>query len=208
VFYISTGRAEDTARYTLGWVPLIATIAAFFFGKVYNVFSSYYKYLGLIVIILIIALAYQNFKSKLDTMAAVKQFSPTFFEACNWVKAHPEEVPEDAILTTVWAHRAIYNCQRVCAGNMADIALSRNLSYTLEVTKAHGITHIFIQKFSIDPTNSHLGERYDLEFVQFLENNPQHFQKIYENGPSLQECQQYWQRGYSCDGNIIYKIMY
>ena len=208
VFYISTGRAEDTARYTLGWAPLIAAIAAVFFGKVYNVFSSYYKYLGLIVIILIIALAYQNFKAKLDTMAAVKQFSPTFFEACNWVKTHPEEVPKDSILITIWAHRAIYNCQRVAAGNMPDIALSRDLNYTLEVTKAHGITHLFIQKFSIDPTNTHLGERYDLEFVQFLEAHPEHFKKIYENGPSLQDCQQYWQRGYQCDGNIIYEIVY
>jgi hypothetical protein len=208
VFYISTGRAEDTARYTLGWVPLIAAIAAVFFGKAYDVFSSYYKYLGLIVIILIIALAYQNFKVKLDGMAVVKQFSPTFFEACNWVKTHPEEVPKDAVLTTIWAHRAIYNCQRIAAGNMPDIALSRDLNYTLEVAKAHDITHLFIQKFSIDPTNPHLSERYDLEFVQFLENNSQHFQKIYENGPTLQDCQQYWQRGYSCDGNIIYKIVY
>ena len=208
VFYISTGRAEDTARHTLAWAPLITTIAAIFFGKTYEIFSSYYKYLGLIVIILIILLAYQNFKVKLDTMATVKQFSPTFFEACNWVKAHPEEVPEDAILMTIWAHRAIYNCQRIAAGNMPDIALSRDLNYTLEVAKSHGITHLFIQKFSIDPTNSHLAERYDLEFVQFLENNPQNFQKIYENGPPLQDCQQYWQRGYSCDGNIIYKIVY
>jgi hypothetical protein len=29
VFFISTGRAEDTARYTLGWSPIIALVEAF-----------------------------------------------------------------------------------------------------------------------------------------------------------------------------------
>jgi len=31
VFYTSTGRAEDTARYTLGWAPIIALVGSFWF---------------------------------------------------------------------------------------------------------------------------------------------------------------------------------
>ncbi len=89
------------------------------------------------------------------------------------------------------------------SGNLADISLSRDLNYTLSVAKQLGITHIFIQKFSIDSQNQHLQENYDLDFVQFLENNPEHFKNIYENGLSLQECLQ--QGG--CDGNIVYEII-
>jgi hypothetical protein len=226
IFFISTGRAEDTARYTLGWAPLIATIAAIFFGKAYDIFSSYHSYFGPLVIILILILAYQNFKSKLDTMAIVKQFSSTFFEACNWIKTHQKEVPENSILMTIWAHRAIYNCQKIAVGNMPDIALSRDLNYTLEVAKAHGITHLFIQKFNIDPINSHLAEKYDLEFVQFLEDHPQVFEKIYDDkglcvlrdtrgniidqrvANNVKEALSLIVRGYYCDGNIIYKIIF
>jgi hypothetical protein len=77
-----------------------------------------------------------------------------------------------------------------------------SLNYTLSAAKQLGITHIFIQKFSIDSQNQHLQENYDLDFVQFLENNPEHFKNIYENGPSLQQCLQ--QSG--CNGNIVYEI--
>ncbi|RLI98031.1 MAG: hypothetical protein DRP00_02900 [Candidatus Aenigmatarchaeota archaeon] len=201
IFYISTNRAEDTARYTLAWVPSIALVSALFFDEIYKFLNSCYKYLGLLIFIPIILLSFSNQKSKLDTMALVKQFSPSFFEACDWVK---ENLPENVTLMTIWAHRATYNCQRNSIGNLADIALSKDVNYTLEVAKKVGITHLFIQKFSIDLRNRHLGERYDAEFVQFLEAHPEHFKKIYENGPGLQEC---FTRGY-CDGNIIYEIVY
>ncbi len=132
-------------------------------------------------------------------MVQVKQFSPLFFEACNWIK---ENTPKDSSLFTIWSHRAVYSCQRDSSGNLADISLSRDLNYTLSVAKELGVTHIFIQKFSIDSQNQHLQENYDLDFVQFLENNTEHFKNIYENGPSLQQCLQ--QGG--CDGNIVYEI--
>jgi len=207
LFYISTGRAEDTARNTLEWVPMFALVSAQFFGEVYDFLKKYHKYIAIAFIIVIILISYQMFKEKLDTMFSVKQFSPLFFEACNWIKSN---TPKNSSLYTVWAHRAIYNCQRnaVGLGTIPDIALSRDVNYTVEVAKENGITHIFIQKFSIDPANQHLYEKYDLEFVQFLESNPNHFKKVYENGPSLTECQQYWQRGYQCDGNIIYEIKF
>jgi hypothetical protein len=143
---------------------------------------------------------------KLTGMAQVKQFSPTFFEACNWVK---KNTTENTTLYTVWGHRAIYNCQRNAVGTSAvpDLALSKDANYTVKVAKDNGVTHFFIQKFSIDPQNQHLAERYDWEFVQFLENNPEHFQKVYENGIPIGQCVQYWQRGVACDGNIVYKIV-
>jgi 4-amino-4-deoxy-L-arabinose transferase-like glycosyltransferase len=199
IFYVSTSRAENTARYTLGWVPIIALISARWFEEIYNFIKKYQKHLALIVFVFVVFLSYQNLNGKLDIMARVKQFSPTFFEACDWIK---ENTPKDSLLMTIWAHRATYNCQRNTIGNLADIALSKDLNYTLKVAKQHGISYLFIQKFSIDLQNQHLAEKYDAEFVQFLENNPDYFEKVYENGPSLQQC---LQQGY-CDGNIVYQV--
>ncbi|MDI6825969.1 MAG: glycosyltransferase family 39 protein [Candidatus Aenigmarchaeota archaeon] len=202
MFYFSTDRAEDTARNTLGWVPVFALVSGVYFAELYNFLKNYQKYIALVVFLAIFFFSYQNVRSKLDVMFRVKQFSPIFFEACNWVK---ENTPKNVSLYTVWGWRALYNCQRnaVGTGTIPDIALSRDVNYTVDVAKQHGITHIFIQKFSIDYRNQHFSENYDIDFVKFLEDNPQHFKKIYENGPSLEQCLQ--QGG--CDGNIIYEIV-
>ncbi len=37
-----------------------------------------------------------------------------------------------------------------------------------------------------------------------LEDNPKNFEKIYENGPSLEQCRQ----AGGCDGTILYKIKF
>ena len=199
IFYMTTGRAEDTARYTLGWVPIIALVAAIWLGEVYDFVKKYQKYLALVVFIFVFVFSYQNLNSKLAVMGQVKQFSPLFFEACDWIKVN---TPQNSLIMTIWAHRAVYNCQRNAAGDIADIAMSTDVNYTLSVAKELGITHLFIQKFSIG--NSPMEEQYSIEFVQFLENNPDHFKVIFENGLSLQQCVQ--QSG--CDGNILYQIVF
>ena len=208
IFYVSTGRAECTIRYTLGVVPVISLIASSYLNEVCEFVRKYQKYLGLIIIVGVILIGlFLNLIPKLKVMKAVKSFSPTFFEACDWVKEHPEKVPENATLATVWDHRTIYNCQRNAIGyanlpDSRDIILSNNLTLVLGRLKEEGITHLFIQKFSID--QKPYREKYPVSFVQFLEQNPKAFIKIYENGPSLQDC---LNRGY-CDGNIIYEINY
>jgi hypothetical protein len=184
----------------LGWVPFIALISGKFFEEIYFWLCKYYKYLGIGIIIIILIFGYLGLREKLNTMYQVKQFSPTFFEACGWIK---KNTPKDAVFMSIWSHRAVYSCQRNSIGNTADIALSNDVNYTINIAKELGITHLFIQKFSIDPNNQHLSEKYDLSFVQFLENNSEHFKKIYENGPSLQECLQ----SGNCDGNIVYEIV-
>jgi 4-amino-4-deoxy-L-arabinose transferase-like glycosyltransferase len=245
VFNYTTGRAEDTARYTLSWVPIIGLVSAMWLEESYEfikknwtligtlfllsvnilvllfyfpltttiksiiggiiILSTFYliltkKYQAALTVtfVFIILTSFTNFYTKTATMQQVKQFSPLFFEACNWIE---KNTPQNSTLMTIWAHRAVYNCQRNCIGNMADISLSKDLNYTLSVTKQNGITHLFIQKFSL--SNEPLEEKYTIDFVQFLENNPDHFENIYENGPPLQQCIQ--QGG--CDGNILYKIV-
>jgi len=83
------------------------------------------------------------------------------------------------------------------------MALSNDVDYILDVASQLGITHIWINKFSIDLQNQHLSEMIDLSYVQLLESNPEHFEKMYETGPPMTECVQQL-----CDGNIIYEIVY
>lgn len=201
IFLVSTSRAEDTARYTLGCIPAIALISGIYWEKVCKFIKKFYKHFEIIVFIFIIWFSYQNLQGKLIIMEKVKKFSPSFFEACEWIKAN---TPKNASIATLWSSRAVYSCQRNSPGAPADLRLSRNVSYILSVAKSNGITHLFIQKFSIDFQNRQLSEKYDWDFVQFLENHPKHFKKVYENGPSLQQC---LQQGV-CDGNIVYEIIY
>lgn len=212
ILVVSYARTEDTARYTLGWAPALASIIGVFLSEVYEYLKLSGKKIGILLaatlVVLILIIAYQNFSSKLSVMYQVKQFSKLFFEACDWVKENPDKVPANSRLYTIWAYRALYNCKRYVGGQVADVVFSRDVNETLKMLKELGYTHMFIQKFSIDPRNPHLVEKYDYDFVKFLESHPEAFEKIYENGPSLDECYYYWLSGYSCDGNIIYKINY
>jgi 4-amino-4-deoxy-L-arabinose transferase-like glycosyltransferase len=216
LFYGSTQRAEDTARNTLGWVPIIALVSAEYFSEIYEFAKKYLKQFALIIFVAVLIASFFNFREKLDIMFRVKQFSPAFFEACDWVK---NNLPKNASLYTIWSHRAVYNCQRNAVGTsrIPDIALSKDVNYTIEVAKQNEITHIFIQKFSIDVQNRHLSEMYDADFVQFLEDNPKAFVKVYENGPSFNLTNRsvrdwvyycYQTIGTICDGNVIYEVNY
>lgn len=213
-------RAEDTARASLSWVPFIALLSATFLKEVYDLIKRHYARLAAIVFVFVILYGLfgigiqgnglfdklfgynvvQNGQEQhVSGMKDVKQFSPLFFEACDWVKTN---VTKDALIMTVWGHHVAYNCQRNTFGDVADIVLGTNINSTLSIAKAHGITHIFVQKFSI--STQALQETYPVSFVDFLENNSDHFKKIFENGPTLQQCLQ--QGG--CDGNIIYEIKF
>ena len=201
VFNISTRRAEDTARYTMIYVPFIALLSGMWFYEVCEFVGKYRGYMAVIIFLLLLFLGCQSLMGKLSVMAMVKQFSPSFFEACNWIK---ENLPENITMSTVWTNRAIYCSQRNAIGHSPDIYLSRDVNYTREVAKKRGITHLFIQKFSISTGDKALSEKYKLESIQFFENHPDVFKKVYENGPSLQQCVQ----SGLCDGNIIYEIVY
>ena len=194
-----TPRAEDTARFSLIWAPVIALVAARYIDETYLFLKKYQKYVALAVFAVVLYMGYTVALSKLSTMYQVKQFSPMFFEACDWVKAN---TPENAIMSTVWTYRAAYSCQRNVVGSEPDMALSNNVTHILSTAKQIGITHIFVQKFSL--SDQSLSEAYPISYVRLLEANPNHFKKAFENGPALETCIQ--QGG--CDGNILYEIVY
>ncbi len=206
------GRAEDASRNTLGMVPFVAVIAGIYLESLYSFLKKYSKYLGIVMIILIILLSFGSIKPKLLSLKPVKEFSPYFFEACDFIKRN---TTENVLLMTVWDHGTIYNCQRKAISfgylpDSPDIAISENLTLVLERLNAHEITHIFIQKFSM--SNRLLSSKYPTSFVEFMENHPEHFKKIYENGPSISACEA--QNGYTqdgdlmCDGTLVYEIKY
>jgi 4-amino-4-deoxy-L-arabinose transferase-like glycosyltransferase len=178
---------------TLGVILFIATI--------YFLLVKNYQYALMVTFFsFIILFSFVNFYDKITGMVQVKQFSPSFFEACKFIK---QNTTDDSLILTVWDYATTYNSQRnvwqlVGMPDSGDILLSGDVNLTLSRLKAHGATHIFVQKFSINPVY------YPPEFVNFIENNPKNFVKIYENGPPLQQCLQ----AGNCDGNILYEINY
>lgn len=197
LFLTITKRAEDTSRFSLLWAPVISIIAANYFDEVYKFIKTYQKHIALGVFGVVLFLSFSGVAPKLTGLAQVKQFSPSFFDACEWVK---ENVAEDAILSTVWSYRTAYSCQRVATGNSPDIVLSDNVDDIISAAEEIGVTHLFVQKFSL--SNEALSEKFPITFVNILESNPDVFEKIYENGPLMTQCVQ--QGG--CDGNAIYQI--
>ncbi len=234
IYLGSGGRSEDAARYTLGLVPIIALSGGIYLTMIYNFVKKYQKYLAMIIFIFIIVyslfgsrfldirgngefrgngiidklfgydVVQNNQLVHISGLKDIKQFSPSFLEACDFIK---KNVNEDASIMTIWIHHSSYNCERNIAGfhnlpDLSDIVLSSDLNLAVSRLEAHGITHIFIQKFSL--SSDSVAEKYPISFVQFLENNPDNFEKIYENGPALEQCLQ----AGGCDGNILYEVKY
>jgi len=197
-YYTSNGRAEDTARYTLGVVTFVGIICAIYFDEIINFVKKYYKQAGLIFFVAIISLSFLNLRNKLNTMDSVKKFSPLFFDACDFIK---KNTTEDSLLFTVYASPTVYNCERgALLRDEADIMLSNDLNLTLDRLNTHGFTHIFVQKFAL--SSGQYREGFPISFVQFLSDNPEHFVKLYENGPTIDQCIQ----AGGCDGTIFYEI--
>jgi len=202
-FYIfKSVRAEDAARYTLYAVPILTLIVSIYLEKILNWTKKYSKYLPLFLILCVAIVSFLNFLGKASIMIRVKQFSPLFFEACNWIK---QNLPLNASLLSLHTHPTVYNCERKAIWELVDlpdILLSQDLNLTLNRLKANGINYIFVQKFSL--SSGKYRQTYPITFVQFLENNSDHFKKVYENGPSLDKCLAIG----GCDGTILYKVVY
>jgi hypothetical protein len=195
-------RAENMNRWMLGWTPIIALIAGNYFVAIYDFIAKYYKKIALVIFVIVLCFSFMNLQEKANVMAQVKMFSPLFFEACDWIK---ENTAKDIrIGNVVWGSATTFNCQRDIGGGGADVSLSQNLTLMLSELEMYNTTHLFVQKFSISWTDQKLSEKYPISYVEFLENNSEHFQKIFENGPSLSECQ----AAGGCDGTILYKIVY
>jgi len=203
IYYIAfRARAEDTARWLMPLVPIMAIIASSYMSNIYDFMKKHLKTLALVFFIFVIFFSYKNFNQKLQIMDQVKQFSPAFLQACEWIKTN---TPKDARLGgIVYMPAAGYNCDRNIAGGGPDVVLSQNKTLALSVLHMQNVSYLFIQKSIIDWSDAKLTERHPISFVKFLESEPKVFVKVYETGPNLDQCKQ--QGG--CDGIIIYQINY
>ncbi len=202
IFYLTySGRAEDAARYTLIAVPAISVVASIYLEELSRAIKRYSKYLPVLLILVVIVASFSNFYSKNAIMSGVKQFSPLFLQACDWVK---QNTPTNSTLLSENGHPTVYNCDRNAVWelqDLPDIILSNNVTLVKDRLSIDGINYIFVQKFAISPQAYE--QSYPISFIQFLEQNNNTFQKVYENGPDLNTCLS--QGG--CDGSIIYKVL-
>ncbi|MFH8080755.1 MAG: glycosyltransferase family 39 protein [Candidatus Aenigmatarchaeota archaeon] len=203
IYYVAfRSRAEDTARWLIPLTPMIALISSYYLKFFYEFFEKNLKTISIIFLIFIILVAFLNFNQKLRVMNVVKKFSPSFLEACEWVKKNtPKEARLGAI---VYMPAAGYNCDRNIAAGGPDVVLSKNKTLMLSVLHMQNATHLFIQKSLISWDDAKLSERHPISFVKYLEDNPTDFVKVYETGPSLDQCR--FQGG--CEGIIIYELNY
>ena len=146
--------------------------------------------------------AARHFDASAGRYVGYKQFSPALIEACYWIKKNTEK--NITLGAVIWGGATAYNCERNCGGGGPDVTYSNNLTLVLSLLKAQGVTHVFVQKFSISWTNEKLSELYPISWIEWMENNPDHFVKVYENGPSLEQCRQMG----GCDGTILYEVNY
>lgn len=209
VFYqyggLVSGRAEDTARYFLSAVPMVAAAAAVFWSSLRKAGRFAIPVLAAVIIV-VAGLSFIDFYGKVAQMPAVKAFVPSFFQACDWIK---QNTPADANLLSLQTYPTRYNCDRGAVWEIpdkADILLSNNLTLVRDRLAANGIGYVFVQKFALSTTP--LGQAYPVSFVDFLEQNNQTFQNVYENGPAYgtQDFVNCANSG-GCDpGNIVFKV--
>jgi len=194
---IGRGRAEDAARYTLGFASFVAFVAAYFYKELFEFVERHFKYLGYLILLAVVVFSFSVAKARLDTLYKVKVWDPSFFEACKWVK---ENTLPNATISTIWGHNGAWCSDRNMGPALADILLSNDLNYTLKVLKENKIDYLWIQKSSIDPLNRGYADNYPSRFIQMLIDNPQYFVKVYENGQPIEQCLQ------GCYGQTIFKV--
>lgn len=201
-YYLSSGgRAEDAARALLVTAAPMAVLAGLCSGKIFSSLKEYRREGALIAIIFVAILVVWTLNAanaKAQALKPVKQFAPSFFQACDWIKQNTEQ---GSLLVTLWQHRAEYACRRdtvwISDPGIDQAVLAKN-GNTTQIFKLHGADYIFIQKFSISQGNQ--GEAYPADFVNFIANSPD-YKLAYETEPNCLT------KGDVADCSLVYKIL-
>jgi 4-amino-4-deoxy-L-arabinose transferase-like glycosyltransferase len=201
------GRSEDTARYFLSAIPLIAVASGTYWGSIRKDGHRYNGMIVLAVLAIVLIIAFYSFELRLAQLDNVKNFVPSFFQACNWIK---NNLPEDAKLFSLHTYPTRYNCERASVWETpykAEILLSNNITLVKEGLEKNGIDYIFVQKFSL--SNTPLSQAYPVSFLDFMNQHNETFRLVYENGPQygsddFLKCIQ----SHGCDpGNMVYEFL-
>jgi len=203
IFYQSlAGRVEDLMRNLVSSTPIVALFAGLYANEIAEFLKKYHKETVWILIIFVFIISFFNAHNRIDTMTSVKQFSPSFIQACSWAN---QNLPQNSLLLSFYTAATVYNCDRHAQWDLtdgADILLSQNVTLAKERLKANGFSHIFVQKFAI--TSQKISGGYWTGFLDMLNQNTNSFKVVFENGPDLLTCT----RQGGCDGTIIYEIVY
>ncbi len=205
IFYSSNPRTEDLSRYTLSIVPIIGILSGVYLSKIKNLFNKYNKYnkyLTYLIIFIVIIFSFYSLKEKITGLDQIKDFSPLFFDTCDWVK---ENIPKDEIILSLYKYPTRYNCERTAVWeinipDLSNILISNDIDKISSTINKHGYGYIFVQKFAI--SSGSVQQSYPIEFIRILENNTDVFENVFENGLPIEQCLQR-----NCDGSIIYKVI-
>jgi 4-amino-4-deoxy-L-arabinose transferase-like glycosyltransferase len=188
IIIFSLERAEDTARYMLPMNIGIVMIIGFLLNAIYENSKKINKYLAITIIVIILFYmwgpisdpSWGSGQQKIDTMKSVKQFSPGFIDACNWVK---ENTPQNAVLLSTYEYHTRYQCNRnsIIGESKGEVFLSFN-DTSYDYMKLNGITHIFVIKSLI--SEGKFSENYPIEFINYIENSNK-FKQIFDNEQSF-----------------------
>ena len=201
-FYLTnSSRGEDAARALLATSVPLSILAGMSAEKIYSGIKNLHKagkYIAVGFAIFIIIWSLYAANTKAQSLKPIKQFSNSFFNACDWIKQNTEE---GSLLVTLWQHRAEYSCKRdtvwISDPGIDKAVLARD-NRTINIFKAHGADYVFIQKFSITPENE--GESYPLGFVNYISNSPD-YRLVYETDKNCLNSG-------SADCSVVYKILY
>ncbi len=188
---VGTYRVEDFAREFLpSVIPLVVGISVFI-GATYEILSKYHKILGIAFVIAIIYISLFGFYNPIDrnsqisggvgkaeTMKAVKQFVPGFYEGARWIR---ENTQPNANLLSLWTHQTVYTTERnsYWPEQQYELIFGTNNQTTVDKLKEFGFDYIFIQKWSI--ADGLYYQNYPVSFINFLNNNNETFTKTFEN---------------------------
>lgn len=207
VFYQSLpGRVEDMVRNVIASTSVVALLVGLYAGEIMSFLKKYNKQFIWAVIFFVLVVSYFNFQNRLtqlnDPNAHVTKFYTSFFDACTWAKTN---LPQNSLILSFWTAPTVYNCERPAEWDFtdsADVILSQNVTLAKQKLQENGFTHIFVQEFSL--TSQKISGGYYLGFIDMLNQNPNSFKIVYQNGPDLLTCV----RQGGCDGTIIYQIIY
>lgn len=178
--FLSGQRVEGLSRNALYVTAPLAIAAGYASDKIYEYLGNFEttgKMLSVLFVSIIVAWSLFNLSVKAESLRSQKQYSESFFEACDWVK---ENTPQDSVVHYIYAHRSNYHCHRKSVGNgetgIEGAIMSANED-THKLYKAVGVDYVMLHSALI--SRQARRTTYPVDFVQHIMMNPM-YESVYQ----------------------------